>query len=1325
MAKPLNRVALSVIVIFGLTLTALFFWNESRLKRVPVLSIQKMQDGGFTFMLDGKPHLVRGVCYNPIPAGEDYTYDFWSAADKPWITDGKLLKKMGANAVRLYRLGKNEQAVRRVINDLYRKYGIRSFVGHYLGFWDWPPANYADANFRKNMVAEVVNTVKKYKDEPGILGWILGNENNYSFDRNIRTWTNEDLDRIRDPEELWKARAEIYYSFINTLAGEIRKVDQKRPIVMGIGEVKSLSIAADLTPNVDILGVIAYRGATFGNLFRQIKQSYDKPVLMTEFGADRFNAYTREEDEESQARFVQLQWKDIERNSTVKSSKGNCIGGLVFEWSDEWWKANENLAHTWSVQDRTAQWSSSSYYYDFEAPGHMNVNEEWWGLVGLKARPKSLKKGLDKRIPKQSYFILRELWSKKLTFTSSKPGAPGEAEEAEEAEAGVAEKVPAEAKPVAAEKAAAPAVPAVPPVELPGTAGTKTPADAAAVGREPGTGVTAPAAILPTASPAAPPAAPALPPSRTLEAKPVFPGVAGGGAPGVSPGALPQLSVSKNARGGYTLLLNGKPFTVRGVCYQPAPVGRGGSYDFWPEVESGMPEDARLLGEMGANSVRIYRPSSDKNVTRRLVGSLYDRHGVYTFLGHELTLPGQAADFADPRFQREVKMAVLEMVRNYRNEPGIIGWLLGTENNLAFERDEDGWTSPELDLIRDPKMRRQAKARVYYAFVNSIAVLIKDMDPGRPVIMGIGEAGTLSAAAQAAPDVDILGITAYRGADFGNLFGEVKGVFDKPVLIAEFGADRFNALTRKEDEDAQARLIRTQWEDIENHSTLRVDNGNAVGGFVFEWTDEWWKANERLVHTWNIQETTAQWSSAAYDFDYKGPEFLNMNEEWWGIVGLLPRPAAAKPGFDQRIPKKAYYTLKGIWVRLAEVERAAPAAPAAVTAGPVRPGVSLKGVVPRPEVEIRKNSEGGFTLTTGGEPLVLRGVVYNPVPVGSDGTADFWPAAIGSLAEDTKLMSEMGVNAVRLYRLSGDEEISRRLIRGFWDPHRIYVLAGHDLRLEDADADYSDPRYRRKVLEDVLRMVDTYKNEPGILGWVLGREQYYAYERRVFSWTCAKTAGIEDARLKRQELARIYYEFVNELARKVKEADPKRLVIADVGECEEMEIAAKELDGVDAVGMVSYRGGNFGDLFYKMRKVMRVPVIILEFGADRYDAVWLREDPESQARYLRLAWRDIEWHSTVRTLKGVVLGGFVYEWSDEWWAANPYLSETWSAHDGTAQWSDPDYYHDYEADGRMNVNAEWFGLVALEPVSGAGDRRVVTPAYRALQALWADACDCG
>lgn len=377
-------------------------------RQVPEIMIQK-DERGYRLLVNKKPFLIRGVCYAPIPIGKDYEYNFWGDSHKPWVKDGQLMKDMGVNTARFYRIGKNPKEVRQVIDDLYHQFGIRSLAGHYLGFWSWPPPNYADEAFKKNVRDEVLEMVRLYKDSPGVLMWVLGNENNYSFDRDIQRWSSDAIDALPTPEARRAEKARLYYSFVNELAREIKKIDSKHPVAMGVGEVTSLEFAKTVCPDVDALGMIAYRGPGFGNLFRQVKDKFDLPVVMTEWGADSFNAATREEDEPHQAEFLKLQWQDVERNAYGEKGEGNSLGGTLFEWSDEWWKGNENIPSTWSVHDTAGHWQNTSYHFDAYGADKMNMNEEWWGLV--KLGPKKRGDSINERMPKESYSVLKELWS--------------------------------------------------------------------------------------------------------------------------------------------------------------------------------------------------------------------------------------------------------------------------------------------------------------------------------------------------------------------------------------------------------------------------------------------------------------------------------------------------------------------------------------------------------------------------------------------------------------------------------------------------------------------------------------------------------------------------------------------------------------------------------------------------------------------------------------------------------------------------------------------------------------------------------------------------
>ena len=203
-------------------------------------------------------------------------------------------------------------------------------------------------------------------------------------------------------------RAKIYYSFVNDLAREIHKIDPNHPVALGNGELIGLEVANEVCPDIDLVGCIIYRGKTFGNLFNSLKATFDRPIAITEFGADSYDAHKKREDQNMQAYFLESQWRQIYRNLYEdEDGAGNCLGGTIFEWTDEWWKHNEYSPEGWSVHDTGAGWSNGSYYFDIRAENNMNMNEEWFGIVALSP---DLERGLNKRLPRKSYYVLREFW---------------------------------------------------------------------------------------------------------------------------------------------------------------------------------------------------------------------------------------------------------------------------------------------------------------------------------------------------------------------------------------------------------------------------------------------------------------------------------------------------------------------------------------------------------------------------------------------------------------------------------------------------------------------------------------------------------------------------------------------------------------------------------------------------------------------------------------------------------------------------------------------------------------------------------------------------
>ena len=369
----------------------------------------KKTSRGCVMYVYGKPFILRGVVYQPIPIGSNWQYDIFSHKEVIDV-DAPMIKSLGANTVRFYQPGKNLKQTKAFIHRLYKKYGLYTIMGNWLGFWDNP--NYADPDFRKKVKRSVIKMVKALKDEPGIIMWVLGNENNFSFGpENMNPWITKDLLKIRDPMKRRQKQAEIYYKFVDEIAREIKKIDGTRLVALGNGGSRGLDVAGRVCKNIDVIGVTLFTGKSFGHIWRDIKKYFpDKAFFVMEFGADSFDSLKKEENQDIQAEYIISLWREIERNLAASTGKGNVIGGIVFEWTDEWWKSEPYDPKSWYRHDKKGDWSCGGYYHDIACENNMNMNEEWWGIVSLSRR-KDGRTGLNLRKPKKAYYVLQQLWT--------------------------------------------------------------------------------------------------------------------------------------------------------------------------------------------------------------------------------------------------------------------------------------------------------------------------------------------------------------------------------------------------------------------------------------------------------------------------------------------------------------------------------------------------------------------------------------------------------------------------------------------------------------------------------------------------------------------------------------------------------------------------------------------------------------------------------------------------------------------------------------------------------------------------------------------------
>lgn len=362
---------------------------------------------GMRLMVNGEDFIINGMNWDYFPVGTNFSYSLWQQPNafikKALEKEMTLLKELGVNTIRVY-----EGIQPKWITYIYKKYGIYTMLNHSFGRYgvsingNWQQeTDYTNVNAQKSLLAEVVQMTKTYKNTPGLLLFLLGNENNYGL-----FWAGSETEDFPEEENEKKKVGEIrgraMYKLMNEAAIQMKKVDASHPIAICNGDLLFIDIIAEECKDVDIYGTNMYRGKSFLDAFEIVKNKLNMPILFTEFGADAFNAIGNKEDQKMQAFYLVENWKEIYKNVAGLGKAENAIGGFTFQFSDGWWKYGQTI--NLDVHDNDASWATKAYDYDYQE-NHNNMNEEWFGIC---AKGPTNNKGLYTLYPRAAYYALKE-----------------------------------------------------------------------------------------------------------------------------------------------------------------------------------------------------------------------------------------------------------------------------------------------------------------------------------------------------------------------------------------------------------------------------------------------------------------------------------------------------------------------------------------------------------------------------------------------------------------------------------------------------------------------------------------------------------------------------------------------------------------------------------------------------------------------------------------------------------------------------------------------------------------------------------------------------
>jgi len=295
--------------------------------------------------------------------------------------------------------------------------------------------------------------------------------------------------------------------------------------------------------------------------------------------------------------------------------------------------------------------------------------------------------------------------------------------------------------------------------------------------------------------------------------------------------------------------LDGEKFLIKGIGYSPYRPGQWPGARVTPRI---LEWDFRRIKDAGFNTLRVWGMMSDEQLR------VADKYGLKVIQAVPLK---PDVDFGYSGYLLHAGSSVRQMCRRGKKHPNVIMYLLMNEPHA--DRVVLSGVDATLDLYK------------------KLIAIGKEEDPDRPISMA--NAYWTLWLDQSAWDVVSFNTYNYwpsTSGDIGyaNFVGGLKELHSegRPFVVTEFGysvsPDGGGGYTYGGNtEDEQAEGV------IKNFRELI--RGGAAGGCVFEWNDEWWKANDPNTHDGHA-------------------------EEWFGIIGIEDRSDILGK------PRKAYYALK-------------------------------------------------------------------------------------------------------------------------------------------------------------------------------------------------------------------------------------------------------------------------------------------------------------------------------------------------------------------------------------------------------------------------------
>ena len=388
----------------------------------------------------------------------------------------------------------------------------------------------------------------------------------------------------------------------------------------------------------------------------------------------------------------------------------------------------------------------------------------------------------------------------------------------------------------------------------------------------------------------------------------------------------------------FKIFVDGKKMVIKGMNYSPVPIGTKpgnepyGDY-FVLNYRNVWKPDLAMMRAAGINAIKLYAGDPYKNAGppgscgnwKAFLDECYNGgvNPIYVVMfsyvqGGVIAAGGAAYQ----RYLNDYEMMVKSTIRH----PAVLGYCIGNEIFDGVATNPQFWTNFGALVDRADGAGVSMNCKPFL-----MTAITDDYTPQAswPAIKEGEKSGKLS-------KLDAWGLNVYRGPKIGgdgnSPFTQYKALMtslkrSKPFILAEWGTPHstrpigtygkagggvlpinLDSISESEmgkgkpyfDATTTAKFLTSQWNTIKANIAAKNDQV-CVGGFIFDWCDEYWKGNDPNNHVGGPNQAFMGGAFAGSYYD----------EAWFGVTSAVAQSdyGSGKPDI-QRTPYKAYDAVK-------------------------------------------------------------------------------------------------------------------------------------------------------------------------------------------------------------------------------------------------------------------------------------------------------------------------------------------------------------------------------------------------------------------------------